>query len=405
MHRIPAFRGAAALLAAAACSAPPLELPAVRLDRRDIEVALATNGRVDALGAVAVHAATEGRIVELAVARGDAVVRGQKLLRLADSGQAAARASTRARLAAAQARLAVLEAGLEPGRRAALVAQRAKLVAAREHAARELERLERLVARSAAPRSDANAQRRAIDDWDAEIAAIDAQLAAPPSPEMRRELEAAVQEAAGAVQAADQDLGNLVVRAPRAGTVYALPVAAGGFVDRGGLIARLAEAGKVRVRIFVDEPDLGRVELGQEVRITADAFPGRTWQCAVSQLATEIVGLGPRRIGEICCTLEDPDGLLIPNLAVAAAVVSDRAEQVLSLPRTALRRRAGEAAVWAASDGRAILRRVDVGLEGADFVQIRGGLAASEIALLPGDIQLEPGQKVRVLLGPDGRKE
>lgn len=405
MRRIPAARGAAALLAAAACSAPPLELSAVRLDRRDIEVVLATNGRVDALGAVAVHAATEGRIIELAVARGDAVVGGQKLLRLADSGQAAARASARARLAAAQARLAVLKAGLEPGRRAALVAQRAKLVAARKHAARELERLQRLVARGAAPRSDAEAQRHAIDDWDAEVAAIDAQLAARPSPAMQRELEATVQEAAGAVQAADQDLGNLVVRAPRAGTVYSLPVAAGGFVGRGGLIARLAEAGKVRVRIFIDEPDLGRVGLGQEARITADAFPDQTWRCAVSQLATEIVELGPRRIGEIYCTPEDPDGLLVPNLAVAVAVVSDRAEQVLSLPRTALRRRAGEASVWAAADGRAVLRRVEVGLEGAEFVQIRGGLAASEVALLPGDIPLEAGQRVRALLRPEERNE
>jgi len=35
---------------------------------------------------------------------------------------------------------------------------------------------------------------------------------------------------------------------------------------------------RLRVRVFVDEPELGRVQEGQPVTIGWDALPGRAWQ-------------------------------------------------------------------------------------------------------------------------------
>ncbi len=67
------------------------------------------------------------------------------------------------------------------------------------------------------------------------------------------------------------------VTAPFAGTVYQVPVKRGAYVNGGELLVQVANLEKVRVRAFVDEPEIGRLAKGQKVEIKWDAIPGRTW--------------------------------------------------------------------------------------------------------------------------------
>ena len=52
---------------------------------------------------------------------------------------------------------------------------------------------------------------------------------------------------------------------------------AGSYVSPGDLVANVGQAGRLRVRVYVDEPELGRVAVGQPVTITWDALPGQSW--------------------------------------------------------------------------------------------------------------------------------
>ena len=56
---------------------------------------------------------------------------------------------------------------------------------------------------------------------------------------------------------------------------------------------------RVRVVVFVDEPELGRVQLRAPVKISADAYPDQTWEGEVDRLPTEIVSLETRRVGDV----------------------------------------------------------------------------------------------------------
>ena len=382
------------LAVALSCSNPSPELVCVRPVPRDIERALSTNGRIEAASRAVVQVATAGRVERVFVQRGDSVKNGQELLRLADLGQVAARTQAQARLEGARARLAQFESGMDPARKAVLQSERSKLSAAGDSAARDLERLGRLVARNAAPRSELEAKRRLLDDLELDVEAVDRQLAARPPEGRRSELEASVRHAEAVWRAADQEVERLSIRAPMAGQVYSLPVVGGEFLVAGGLAARIGEVGTVRARVFVDEPDLGRIEPGDVARITADAYPGQDWDCEVDRLATEIVALGPRRVGEVVCNAANPDGRLLPNLAVGVRIVTDRAERVLSLPRSAVRRSDGRAYVWVLNEGRASKRSVDLGVEGPVFVEVRRGVEASESVLIPGDGPISEGRRV-----------
>lgn len=267
------------------------------------------------------YVATPGRVERLLVARGDAVSRGQQLLRLADTGQQSARSQAHA---------------------------------------------------------------------------LDVQLAAPIPTAKRSEFEAPDREARSALRNAERALDQRTVRGPRAGTLYSLPVAEGDYLQAGGLVARIGDIRQVHARIFVDEPDLGRVARGSLARITADAYTGREWGCTVDRLATEILEMGPRRIGEVRCPLENSDRLLLPNLAVGVQIVTARAQWVFSIPRAAALRSDGQANVWTAKGGVAVRRQAELGVQGPAYVEIKQGLAPSDVVLTSSDKILAERQRIQI---------
>ena len=386
------------LLAGLSCGGPSEEIVGIKPARLDIEDALTTNGRIEAGGQAPVHAAASGRVSRVYVEGGDTVEKGKVLLRLADEGSSNAREKALAQVQAARARVALYKDGLAPGAAAALEGERAKLEAARESVLEDRARLDRLVARGAAARSELDQASRTLKELETGIEAVTAQLEAPVQAARERELLSAVSEAEAALAEADRAISSLVIRSPRAGSLFSLPVREGDFVARGDLVARVGDLGTVRARILVDEPDLGRIALGATALLTADAYPGREWGCEVDRLATEIVELGARRVGEVLCTAANPDGALLPNLAVGVRIVTDRASGALSVPREAVRRMAGNASVWILQDGVAAQRPVELGVMGPVFVEVRRGLDGSETVLLAGTATISEGERVQVLM-------
>lgn len=387
---------ACCLGAALACGGPTEGVEGTSPARRDIESALTTNGRIETERTAVARSSTSGRVGRLYVRRGAKVERGEPLLRLVDAGQGAARDRAGARLAAAKARLVQLEAGLDPLRKAELLGELTKLEAARTRASEDLEKLRRLSARNAVARSEVDAQSRALQDLADNIEAVSHQLQAPPLEGRRSELAAAILEAEAELQEAERAVRALVLRAPASGTLFSLAAREGDFLESGSLVARIGVTARVTARIFVDEPELGRVTQGCVARISADAYPGREWECRVETLATEVVEVGSRRVGEVLCQADDPDSLLLPGLAVRVRIVTQRAQRVLSVPRAAVVGGSEEPFVWAVENGRAAKRAVVLGVVGPVYAEVVSGLAESDSIALPRDRTLIEGQRLRL---------
>lgn len=67
---------------------------------------------------------------------------------------------------------------------------------------------------------------------------------------------------------------SVVVRAPAAGRIAAVPALAGSAIDSGGLIATIVpEDAELRARLFVPTRSIGKVHAGQSVALRYDAFP------------------------------------------------------------------------------------------------------------------------------------
>ena len=112
----------------------------------------------------------------------------------------------------------------------------------------------------------------------------------------RRNREAAYarrQTALASVERLEAVLAKTRIVAPIAGTVVTRSVDAGERIEAGAPLVTIANLEKTRVEAEVDEFDVGRMELGAEVRVTAEGFTGQSWKGTVEEIPHAVL---PRRL-------------------------------------------------------------------------------------------------------------
>jgi HlyD family secretion protein len=182
-----------------------------------------------------------------------------------------------------------------------------------------------------------------------------------------------------------------------AGTIYGREVRSGSYVNAGDLIGNVGLLDVLRVKVYVDEPELGRVAEGQPVTITWDALPGRQWHGRVDKKPVSIQPLGSRQVGEVICSIENEGHALIPGTNVNAEIRTAVAENALVIPKEALRHDAQGDFVLALKGDLLERRAVKRGIASITQVQIVEGLAENDAAALPGDAPMKSGDKVQAV--------
>jgi multidrug efflux pump subunit AcrA (membrane-fusion protein) len=195
-----------------------------------------------------------------------------------------------------------------------------------------------------------------------------------------------VNELTRQVELLDQQVRTGSILASRSGVIYLLSVSPGAYVSRGQLLAQLYHPGRIRLRAYVDEPDLGRIQKGQRVMIDWDGLPDQHWQGAVDQPAKQIVTLGTRSIGYVVCTIDGSPKELIPNTNVKVQIVTASKAAALVIPRTAVLNQNGKPAVMWSDGERTVLKRVTLGLVTPEEIEILTGIEeGSKVVTNPGE--------------------
>ncbi len=370
------------------------------VERSVLVSSLTTNGKVEPLDARELRALSPGMIGRIAVREGDRVRAGERLMELDRTEGAAEQARAEAELHTAEAELQNVQRGGNVAEKAELenLLQKARLE--QEEAARELGKSERLFAKSAAPKSEVDAGRDRLRKADQDIAYLERRKTERFSAKETDRAQARVTEAQAALRLAKQRLESTLVNSPVGGVVYTLPVQRGNFVNRGDLLAKVADLAKLRLKVYVDEPELGRLASGQDVIVTWDAYPGTTWKGIVDRLPAEVTLLGTRSVGQVECVIENKDGKLLPNVSVNVEVVGKRSEQALTLPKDAVVAEGGSRGpaqhfVFLYQDGKVARRPVSVGITTATRVEILNGVSDGQTVAIAMDRKLADGMKVK----------
>jgi HlyD family secretion protein len=189
-------------------------------------------------------------------------------------------------------------------------------------------------------------------------------------------------EAQAAYDAALDVLTKSNVRAPFDGIVYSLPAKQGGFVGAGDLLLQVADLRKVMVRAFVDEPDVGRLAPGDAIEITWDAVPGRVWKSSVTAIPSTVKLRGSRNVGETTSIVDNADLKLLPNINVGVTIISAEHDNVLVVPREAVRVDDSKPYVLQVVGHELKRREVETSLSNLTQVEISRGLASKDVVAI-----------------------
>jgi HlyD family secretion protein len=387
--------------------APVPGVSAMVVSRQDLTQVVITNGKVEAIEPTVIRAEMNAFVTQVEVAEGRPVRRGQLLLKLDTSDAEAQLARTRQTLLDAEDALRAARAGGPPDERAQLEADQRKSQAELERLRTKQASLERLAAQQAATPEEVSQNKLALA-----LAEATAKQIAARKEDLSRRARLAVETSELQVERAKAEIaslekkvrqGNLV--APMDGTLYLLPVQVGLYVHTGDLLAEIGNLAELRIRAFVDEPELGPVAPGQRVLITWDALPNRQWEGRTEQIPKTVVPRNTRSVGEVLCSVDNSSRDLLPNANVSVQIIVHQAKNALVVPRGAVRDESEHRYVYVVEEtglggSTQILRRreIRIGINSATSFEVLQGLNEGEEVALPGDVELSDGIKVKALM-------
>jgi len=385
---------------------PVAKLSAVKPTRENIVSSISSNGKVEPISPSIIRAQLDTFVENVSVVEGQQVKKGQLLLQLNVKDAAALLAQARARLLKAQDDFRAASSGGRSDDSARATGDLAKAIAERDRLQRSHDALQRLLAQQAATKDELAANELELTKIQAEVTRFTAA-----KQEFDRGVHLDGQRSRLQVQQAQSEVAALEVKvrdghitAPADGTLYSLPVHQGDFVKAGDLLAELADLHKVRVRAFVDEPEIGALKPDQPVRITWDALPERSWQGRTEIIPKQVVPRGARSVGELLCSVNNDQLELLPNVNVNVRINSQERSNVLVIPRGTVASEGGKRYVFVVKSaglgvGKKVLekREIQVGIADSVHYEVVSGLDAKDLVALPGDVDLRDGMPVRII--------
>jgi HlyD family secretion protein len=382
---------------------PVPKVSVVEPTRENLVSSISSNGKVEPIAPYVMRAQLDTFVEKVTVHEGQALKKGQLLLELDVKEAAAKLAEAKGRLLKAEDDLRSAMAGGKIDEAAKIASDLAKAQARRDRLQKNNEVLQRLVARQAATQDELAANDLALIEAQAEVARLSA---AKQQFDRSVKLDSdqtplRVQQIRDEVAALDEKVRQGRIVAPADGTLYSLPAKAGDYVRLGDLLAEMADLHKVRVRAFIDEPELGGLEANEPVKITWDALPNRTWVGKTEIIPKQVVRRETRSVGELLCSINNDKLELLPNINVNVRINSRERLGVLSVPRGAVEADGGRRYVFVVRKnqlgvGKSTLekREIHVGIADATNYEVVSGLQEGELVALPGDVDLRDGMTV-----------
>jgi HlyD family secretion protein len=367
---------------------PPMVTVAA-VTTRDLAPAIQGVGTVEAKVVVNVSSKITDRVVSVLVDQGDTIKAGQVMARLDDTQYVPAVNQADATMRAAEAQLRDLLAGARPDEIEQLRARLASATATRALAERDFQRTKELFGKALISAQDMDRARQADDA--ATAAERDARHAldlALHNWARKDQIEAAraqLQAAQAAVVVAREKLADTMIVSPLDGYVVSRDLEAGGIVNPGIPIFKIADSRTAWVTVYVDERDTAGLAVGNPADITLRSFPGHVFSGRVARIQREGDRVTEQLAVDVAFTERPPRVIL--GEQVEATIRPPAHPGVVALPLAAVVRRPEGFGALVVEDRRLRFKPVRLGVaDPAGWIEVRQGLASGE------DVVVDPGR-------------
>ncbi|MDP4172897.1 MAG: efflux RND transporter periplasmic adaptor subunit [Bacteroidota bacterium] len=194
---------------------------------------------------------------------------------------------------------------------------------------------------------------------------------------------------------AERQLSYTKIIAPYNGVITKKIVEEGAYVNAGSPIASFVDISKLKVKVNVSESNIYYMHLGDRVKITTAIYPGVTFEGKISFVSPQ---------GDNAHNF--PVEIEIPNNAknplkggtfVNIEVSIKSSASGLFIPREALQGSIKDAKVYVASNGRAVLKNIEIGRQNNDFLEVRSGLNESDKVVVSGQVNLTDNKLIKII--------
>jgi HlyD family secretion protein len=374
-------------------NASPPQLQLVKAIRQDIKMTISTNGIIEPADRTQVYSPVDAFVKTIHVKEGSEIAKGQVLLRLE---------AHQVRTALAEANAAMLEAKrqnlvilAEPPKEevSAANASIAECTLQLDQLTKDLGVEEFLRTKGATSKEAVDKLKKQKDVLQLRLDSLREKkqdLYARYSEKEKELAQNKVSELTKQVDLLEQQIQSESILAPGTGLLYSLAVRSGAYVTRGQLLAEIYNPGNVKLRAYVDEPDLGRIKRGQPTLIEWNGMPDRKWTGAVEKPAEQVVALNNRSVGHVLCSIADEPKELIPNLNVQVEITTALKANALVVPRSAVFNKDGKSFVLMMEGTHAVAKPVKYDLFNSEEMEIIAGIKEGDsIVTNPGEAKME----------------
>lgn len=189
----------------------------------------------------------------------------------------------------------------------------------------------------------------------------------------------ALKQAQVAVQTAQTTFNGTRLITPISGTVTAVNNNIGDTVGSATVIA-VADLSHPMLTVYIDETDLSKLAIGEEVDATFDALPNQTFKGKITQIVPQLTTVDNVPAVQAQAQLDNPGTNLYVGLNATVNVINAQANNVLLVPVQALKElEPGKYAVFVVKNGVLSLRPVEVGLMDQSYAEIKSGLQEGDV--------------------------
>ncbi len=349
----------------------PVESCVVKTDTISAE-AMGT-GTLEAHVRATISPKISGRIAQVLVDQGDKVIKGQKLVLLDDE-------DLRQQVEMAKAELSVAQAGV-----AKAISQIQSAEATQKEANSVYTRMSPLVSSGAV----------SIDAFEKAQQQLEvAQAGLSQAQTAKIEAEKLVVKDEASLRFAEAQLAYTVITAPFDGLIVKRERDPGDIVVPGSMILDMVSLDELWISAWVDETLLDKMKVGQIAQILFRSDPK-------TELPGEVARISPQVDTETREVLVDVAiEHLPPTWAVGQRaevyIETARRENATIIPQRVIVWRQGNPGVYAIENGKAYWRKITLGIEGKDKVEVIEGLKPGQFIIIPGSRLLQDGRAVKV---------
>lgn len=185
--------------------------------------------------------------------------------------------------------------------------------------------------------------------------------------------------------------------APSKGMIGELNVEEGEAVSPNTLLGSHIMTEYVYAEFGVVERDVNKMQLGQKARVFVDAYPDKTFEGVVENIAPVVAGKS--RTASVRVRLENPEGLFLPGMFTRVRILLYSKKNTIAVPTDAIQGEPGKQFVFVADarKNETEKRAVTVGYTRPDYSQVDSGISEGELIATSGLEQLADKKKIKIL--------